>query len=431
MPLTAGYAASTILALSLPSARSRARTRLPGLAVCLLLLCVLPGCLTSKLWQLDQETTTRTEVSERIEACLPGELEVGASALVGRFADSVTVAVQPVGIAGEALLSVLAAAKEYAVHEVVLDDVRVVVGAEVAEQSMHVALRVNLTADHFAQVVSERDLHPAAAAALARGLLGDAQVPAVCREIANHLAFADLARWFGVPLQHALQAQTFLDVHGQPAFGTGRADTSNLEPPTAESPLAEQLSYLSQLTLLVELAGPTGPLLLKVRPDRLWLLQQLSKATEDALVRLGHTEAAESLSTADTVYRIAVTPLAASVAVPLADDVLPIAATYQQRLVSVEQVTESSEPMSVWAKIAWTPVTLTIDLALGLVAKVIQKALNLDDDDDDDDDEHCNRSQDREQYGGLSDARPRRKGESEAQWRAREAGRLPGTRSKQ
>jgi hypothetical protein len=95
------------------------------------------------------------------------------------------------------------------------------------------------------------------------------------------------------------------------------------------------------------------------------------------------------------------------------------AASHVRHSVRFSQVTTYPPAMSIWTKLAWTPVTLTVDLSIGLLANAIVSALQLDFLTDDDDCKPGNSKLNT----GVSGAQPRRAGESEREWRARELSR--------
>ncbi|MFT6083100.1 MAG: hypothetical protein ACJAQZ_005184 [Planctomycetota bacterium] len=100
-------------------------------------------------------------------------------------------------------------------------------------------------------------------------------------------------------------------------------------------------------------------------------------------------------------------------------DACPVPAEYVHRVQHYSRVAARSNEMSVWAKLALTPFTIALDVVGG----VLVAWLGFGDDDDDDDPVRARVRDNGNLNDGMSRARPRRSGEDEAKWRARENGR--------
>ena len=105
----------------------------------------------------------------------------------------------------------------------------------------------------MAHVVSKDTLTESALAGLARGLIGDSRVPRVHRELLPSLPFLDFGAIIGSGSTYSLESQVYLRADGTQAF---LAPLSEERAPV--SSLQHRLTRLSEVSILLQLAGPEG-----------------------------------------------------------------------------------------------------------------------------------------------------------------------------
>ena len=107
-----------------------------------------------------------------------------------------------------------------------------------------------------------------------------------------------------------------------------------------------RLQELSKLQMLVRLRGLSDSVTLRMRPDLVWLASGVSVQGGQGLCKVEVT-------------------LQASGSAEEAEGAPVVPATYEDRLASYQRVTYEEESLSIWAKLAFTPVTLVLDVAFG------------------------------------------------------------------
>lgn len=384
------------------SRRSRKPPRTTGrwaLLAAFVWLLMLPSCATKALWS-GSERVAETVLSEESKHVTLGTVAVRDAQIVWRTVDGVVRVATATGPRAKQALMLLAN-RDYAdVRDVKLEFAEAFVDGELVGETLGLALQFRPTLGQVADVVSRDELSPEALAGLSAGSIGDARVPAVHRDLLSRLTFLDLGAAIGRIGAYSLESQVFLNADGSPAFTQPLPATR--EP--AEPSMARRLELLREVSLLLQLEGPEGILLVRAYADRLWLgsrMGALGSEQEELRISLKFVESG---------------PIETSVL-----DALPVPAEYVHRVQRYSRVTRTRTEMSVWAKLALTPFTLAIDLVGG----VFVAWLGLGDDDDDDDDAPGRASvpDNGNLNDGMSRARPRRNGEAEAKWRARENGR--------
>lgn len=351
---------------------------------CLLALLMLPSCLTRSLWNLDTETITRSRLVGSHADRSEGNLDHTDEAVVWRGLDGGEVWARPLGNAADVLLAVLSQPQFCEVLEAAIHRSRVIADTEVLEESVRLDVIVRMQSAAVAEIITELDLTPATQALVRAGASVDERVPLSFRQCAFRLSTMDLNWLTGRAGAWTVAAMVFVDADGEPLFkGTvGVADEAPLRT------LQERMSELGKASLVARLDGDK-PVLLRLRPDRLWLSGLLPKTGDRAVLQ----------TPIELLTGATGNPAIGTRAIP---------ATYVQSVTRYERVTIEKEGMSVWSKLALTPFTLALDLVFGGT----WAAIFAEDDDEGD-----------EEYGSGTrrslDAGPRRPGETEQAWRAR------------
>jgi len=364
--------------------RTRAFGRLAASLLCLLLL---PSCLTQALWEADTESLSAPKLVAAHTERSDGNLDHTESAVVWRGLEGGEVWARPTGPDAELVMTSLSYAKFCEVQDATLDWSRVTCDAEVLQESSHLELILRLQRAEVAEAISELDLTPAALAHVRAGTSVDQHVPLVFRQAAFQLSAIDV-NWLA-DRQGALTvgAMVYVDAAGEPMFTGELAGYKSIARPN----LSQRLEELARARLVVRLDGGTTPVLLRLRPDHLWLVSMLRVIGGRA------------------VLRVPVTLLTGETGKPAIGS-QNVSATYVQQVTRYQRGRIENERMSIWGKIALTPVTLAIDLVLGIAWSAVFGS-----DYNDDDDER----EDLQTRPSSHDAGPRRPGESEQQWRAR------------
>ncbi len=346
------------------------------LAFALMPLAALPGCVigelaTTELWRgyawpepvvqeqlLDRQTT---QVDGSLLACAPvlenGLLWCdGPQPEPGRWWLSPKTGAE----AGAEVAAALFADPDFCVvHSAAIDAVRRYAVGEVVDNEAMLELDLRLHDGALGRAVSTTVVSPAAARMLATPrrnaymLIADpgTSLPAVYLRCAERLAAVDLRRIAGEQFEVHAESWVFVDADGRPAFGLG--DDEAALPPAAydeNAPLADRLTALRELSLLVRVRTGSESTILRVRPDRLWLSSELQVDGERCVHRSSwYLQATQH-------------PIAAARAV----DVSRIVSTLR---LQEEYYQRSFHPVLVdgdlLARVALTPVTLALDLVLG------------------------------------------------------------------
>jgi hypothetical protein len=102
-----------------------------------------------------------------------------------------------------------------------------------------------------------------------------AGLSAVHRDCLERLPAVDLRRLVGAKFAVHAESWVFVDADGKPAFEDGPAPASSPAAGAGDVPLAERLTTLQELSLLVRVQHGVDSTILRLRPDRLWLLSGL------------------------------------------------------------------------------------------------------------------------------------------------------------
>lgn len=353
-------------------------------------LAILPGCMTQAMWgwddddDLDRGPRTRTEYVGETRDQAAGELEMVADHLLWRSLDGGELWGRPVGDAGETALAVLLDPELCRVLEARIERRRVVCDLDELQASCALDLSLALRREAVVEEVSEAELAPEVLRLLEGAVVATGENSVVCWHSAFDLPFADLNWLAGQDGHWTVESQAFVTPDGTLAFhglaGPLRQDLS----------LRERLELLRPIALFVRMRRESDRLTVRVRPDRLWLATRLRAVGGGAGL---------------------VSPLELS---PLGSNrerdanAQRIATSYARCLTRYTRVTEQRDEDGIGAiviKVLLTPVTLVFDVAIGAL---LSKIFGGDDDDDDRDSSR------------LYESHPRRPGELESHWRARE-----------
>jgi hypothetical protein len=262
--------------------------------------------------------------------------------------------------AGAELAAALLADPEFCVVLAATIDARRRVVADAGiENETRLELELRLHDAAIGRPVPATEISPAAARVLATSrrdtYLGaaapDTHLPVVYHRCAERLASVDLRRLVGQRSAVYAESWVFVDAAGHPADRIA-ADDAELATVASEddAPLADRLAALSQLSLLVRVPCGTESRILRVRPDRLWLLGGLQVDGDRCVHR--------------SSWFLQSAPRA--LGAPPEADALRIVTTLR---LQEERYQRWLHPVVVdgglLARIAATPVTLGLDLVLG------------------------------------------------------------------
>jgi hypothetical protein len=245
------------------------------------------------------------------------------------------------------------------VRSAAIDAVRGYAVGEVISDDATLELDLRLHEGAIGRTVSATDVSPAAESVLANmrrnayfaAADSGTRLPAVCERCAERLAGLDLHLVAGKHFAVFADAWVFVDADGQPAFRVDAGDP--VLPPAADdenAPLADQLAVLREMSLLVRVRSGGDATILRLRPDRLWLLSGLQVDGDRCLHRSSwHLEAAPRT----------LEPAPAS-EVPRIVSTLRLQEEYYQR--SFHPVLVDGDLL---LRVALTPVTLALDVVLG------------------------------------------------------------------
>lgn len=360
---------------------------------------MLPSCATRMLWE-DSEPTSRTVLAGESAQESRGHLSFRGDQVVWRGDDGTVCLADATGPHADRLRALLCHPGYFDVREVRVDLANASLDGRLLGSNSEVFVRFGALDDGLLEVVPEQELAPAAVARLSQGVLGDPRIPTVHRELVDAVALADVGAALDRPGAYEVRSQAFLAPDGAPAFQAAAPATA------AETPasVGDRLDRLRGVVLLLRLEGPDGTVYAKAAPDRVWLATQLG-----------------TLGPGEVELVVPIDMSASEPATEQSPRRFGLPAVMLRREVRYARDTQSHGSMSVWAKLALTPFAIALDVAGGALF-----AWLLDDDEEEEDDEHgrTRRVQDNGNLdNGLLRARPRRNGESEAEWRARENGR--------
>ena len=327
------------------------------LVVLLLCLSSLPGCLTRALWQSETELVTRSELLSESSQRSDGRLGLTSSGVVWRGEDGDETWARLDRPGGDLAMAVLARPGLCEVLKATLERMRVTLDAELVEESAHLALVVRLRKIAIGQVVDAEQLTPEVRGLLASGAMVDERAPPIFRQCALEVSSLDLPWLTSRRENWIIGAVVFVDPAGAPAFRVAADGVAGSDPH-----LTMRLQELSKLQMLVRLRGLSDSVTLRMRPDLVWLASGVSVQGGQGLCKVEVT-------------------LQASGSAEEAEGAPVVPATYEDRLASYQRVTYEEESLSIWAKLAFTPVTLVLDVAFG----ALWQALVGEEEDDDDD----------------------------------------------
>ena len=270
------------------------------LALSVILLAALPGCAalastaTAELWRgyewpdpvMEEQLVdrqTRSEVGTLVP--LQHVLEYGLWWCAGEDCSSWRWWLRPEFGGGTELAAALLADPDFCtVDAAAIDAVRgsICDDDEVLTNQARLELEGRLHSEAIGHAVSDAEISPAAARELATTrrnaymLAADpgAGLPAVYRDCLERLPAVDLGRLVGASFEVRAEAWVFVGDDGQPAFQDGTA-AGVLPAGDADVPLADRLTTLGALSLLVRIGHGDDSTILRLRPDRLWLLSGL------------------------------------------------------------------------------------------------------------------------------------------------------------
>ncbi|HEX6812983.1 MAG TPA: hypothetical protein VF384_15265 [Planctomycetota bacterium] len=332
-------------------------------------LALLPGCLTADLWRgyawpepVVEERLVARESKREVGTLVASQpvLENGLWWFDGEDRTPSRWWLGPeVGAGAEFVAALLADPGFCTIDAAAIDAVRSNVGEEVIADRARLELEVRVRSEAIGAVVPTADISPAAVRALAAErrnaylVAADpaASLPVVCSQCAERLPAVDLRSLVGAKSAVHADAWVFVDRGGRPAFQVGRA-----APPLPlaawdeDAPLADRLEALRALSLLVRVCHGSDSTILRLRPDRLWLLSGLEAHGERFVHRSG--------------WHLQTMPMPLAVEPAVDAERFATALQLQQ-----ERYERSSHPVLIdgglVAKVALTPVTLALDLALG------------------------------------------------------------------
>ncbi len=348
--------------------------RTPGLrrrrlALSVTPLAALSSCLTGELWRGYQwpEPVVKEQLLDRQTKRVVGTLvpmqpvlENGLWWCAGQDRTSGRWWLGPEAGAGADFAAALLADPDFCtVDSAAIDAVRSYVGDEVIADKAQLELEVRLRSEAIGQAVPTTHVSPAAARVLATArrnayLLAaepGACLPAVYARCLEGLPAVDLGWLVGEKFPVHAEAWVFVDADGRPAFQVG-TDAPALSPAADDehAPLADRLTALRELSLLVRVRHGSDSTILRLRPDRLWLFCGLDVDGD----RFVHRSS----------WHLQTTPL--PLAVRPAVDAKHFAVTLR---LQENHYQRSFHPVLIdgefFAKVAITPVTIALDLVLG------------------------------------------------------------------
>ena len=329
-------------------------------ALLLLMVATLPSCLTRALWDRSVEGVRLAPrlVDEATEEH-DGELAFGGDGRVVeawlRGADGVVRWSVRAPDGGDAASVVLAGRGAGPVEAIELQGVRSYVDSDLTRSAATVIVRARLEPQRLGSVVAARDLTPQAREVLAttrRNAFAFAadpllRFPGVYRDCLKRLAAIDLGRLAGGQPGAAVQVQSFVlvDDEGQPVFEPG--STRRREPvvPDREPTVDERLELLAQVTVLARVRVEGREVLLQLDPEQVWLASG-AELTGDVLA-----------------YRSTWSLFPAHPDHPGPPGRRRLAARATIHTRRYELIRSAVDDPDFWSKLAWTPLTLALDIA--------------------------------------------------------------------
>jgi hypothetical protein len=250
----------------------------------------LPGCLTASLWRgyAWPEPTISVQWVREAERTMDGEIRASVPTmdngvwwqgrgerwfLVARHDPTTEVAAAILDDPGFCTL-----------RRATIDAERRCVDEDVRRADARLALALHVNPHSVAEVVPDRNVPRAVRARLAhdrRNAFLDVDgagppLPAAFRECARRLTHVDIGWLAGIPDAAHAAAWMFVGADGVTALTA--ADLQPSMELADEAPLAERLAHLRHTQLLVRVQHAGGDSVLRLRPDRLWLLAGLDGA---------------------------------------------------------------------------------------------------------------------------------------------------------
>ena len=191
------------------------------LAVLLLCLSSLPGCLTRALWQSETELVTRSELLSESSQRSDGRLGLTSSGVVWRGEDGDETWARLDRPGGDLAMAVLARPGLCEVLKATLERMRVTLDAELVEESAHLAWVVRLRKIAIGQVVDAAQLTPEVRGLLASGAMVDERAPPIFRQCALEVSSLDLPWLTSRRENWIIGAVVFVDPAGAPGGPAG------------------------------------------------------------------------------------------------------------------------------------------------------------------------------------------------------------------
>ena len=264
----------------------RSSTRLPCTIV-LAMLSVLPGCLTTELWRDYSwpERTTSTVPAGGSEFDLVGELYASpptvSNGLWWRGPDGDWFLAARDGGGAEFAAAICDDPEFVTLRHASIRAVRRITSDEVERDDARLELTLQLDRSALAVVVADegvadavqRQLAPRWRNAFCDNIGGEAMLPDTLRSCARRLSGVDIEWLSGATEPAHVASWVFVG-----ADGASLPSADELRPAlelAQHAPLAERLDCLRRVTLLVRVAHGDASTLVRLRPDRLWLLAGL------------------------------------------------------------------------------------------------------------------------------------------------------------
>lgn len=331
----------------------------------LLVLLLLPGCLTAMLWEIDDDDFPDDEsggsyyedtLADDVVEELAGALVLDGDALLFCRPDGAALwSLQP----GEGAGAVLALLADVEFGRVVDADVYTEVeraGSHVLTEQTSVRIRFELRPEAAVREVDE--VSPNARLALAAAQPAGAGLSQLHADAAVRVTTPVMRNLLG-EREIAVDGALYVDRDGEPVD----RPANSLALDTGLGGVEAQVRALAQYELLVRLRGPDGARFVCVHPARAWLWTGIAGRR--------HTLELHSTWFVEPGPLDAVAGTEAAVA-RTARGFVPATATwrtltYRRRLVERSEVRVEESGMSIWGKLALTPLTLALDCLLAPV----------------------------------------------------------------
>ena len=327
--------------------------------ILLVALALLPSCV-AELWRdyTAEPTVVRHELVDRQFVEQPGEVAVARPVLERGLwwagADGVFRWRLAPAEGAEAAAALLADSELCEVTDLQIEATRRYSVDEVLFDGAQVAMQVDVRRDAVGHAVAEAELGPEARRVLSvprrNGFVFAADpaawLPSPFRECVDRLGSVDVGWFVGEPGDWHAESWVFVGSDGRPCLEGRSSPEPSLDP---AAPLLQKLARLRGAELLVKARCGEDSRVLRVRPDRLWLLTGLS-------VEQGrHVHRSSWRLESPPRYR-ARRP----------DETAPRIASLL-RLQQELYVPYEFEPFDLefWKRVVWTPFALAADLVFG------------------------------------------------------------------